>query len=108
MKNSKSFLVYGLSIGFALTIYALSYVGIKLKCESFIKDKVIGAQNLNSVQNEELNLIAQNQYLNSEERIVFIAQSELGMKKGDSPIITFPVSKEKIEQIQIEINSKYE
>ena len=108
MKNSKSFLGYGLSIGIALTLYALSYVGIKLKCEALIKDKVLSTQNLSSVQNEELNLTAQNQYLNSEERIVYIAQSELGMIKGDSPIIILLVSREKIEFMQKEINSKYE
>jgi hypothetical protein len=55
-----------------------------------------------------LNLTAQFQYLNSEERIMAIAQNELGMIKCSAPILTLSVSREKIEQIQKEINSKYE
>ncbi|MDR3609858.1 MAG: hypothetical protein P4L27_04805 [Ignavibacteriaceae bacterium] len=108
MKNSKPLLGYGLLTGVVITLFALSYVGIKLKCESLIKDKVIAIQNLNSDKNENLNLTAQYQFLNSEERIVQISQSELGMIKGPSPAFSLNVSREKIEQIQKEINSKYE
>jgi cell division protein FtsL len=108
MKNSKPFLGYGLLTGIAITLYALTYVGIKLECESLIKDKVITIQNYSSAQNEKLNLTAQFQYLNSEERIMAIAQNELGMIKSPAPILTLSVSREKIEQMQKEINSKYE
>jgi cell division protein FtsL len=108
MKNSKPLLGYGLLTGIAITLYALFYVGIKLKCESLIKDKVIMIQNYNSAQNEELNLTAQFQFLDSEERIVEIAQAELGMIQGPPPILTLSVSREKIERIQKEVNSRYE
>jgi hypothetical protein len=108
MKNSKPLLGYGLFTGIAITFYALSYVGIKLNCESLIKDKVITTQDFSSVQNEKLNLTAQFQYLNSEERIVDIAQKELGMVKCSGPVLTLNVSREKIDRIQKEINSKYE
>jgi cell division protein FtsL len=108
MRNSKPFLGYGLLTGIAITLYALTYVGIKLECESLIKDKVITIQNYSSAQNEKLNLTAQFQYLNSEERIMAIAQNELGMIKCSPPILTLSVSREKIEQLQKEINSKYE
>jgi len=108
MKNSKPFLGYGLLTGIVITVYALSYVGIKLKCESFIKEKVITKQNCDAAKNEELNLTAQIQNLNSEERIVAIAQNELGMIKGSAPVLSLSVSREKIENLQKEINSKYE
>jgi hypothetical protein len=108
MKNSKPILGYGLLTGVAITLFALCYVGIKLKCEALIKDKILATQILNSNQNEELNLTAQFQFLNSEERIIDIAQRELGMVKGPSPSYSLTVSGEKIEQIQKEINSKYE
>jgi hypothetical protein len=108
MKNSKPFLGYGLLAGIAITLYALSYVGIKLKCESLIKDKLITTQNCGSAQNEKLNLTAQFQLLNSEERIVEIAQQELGMIKCLTPSLTLSVSREKIDLLQNEINSKYE
>ena len=108
MKNSKPFLGYGLLTGIAITLYALTYVGIKLECESLIKDKVITIQNYSSAQNEKLNLTAQFQYLNSEERIMTIAQNELGMIKCPAPVLILSVSREKIDRIQKEINSKYE
>jgi cell division protein FtsL len=108
MKNSKPFLGYGLLTGIAITLYALTYVGIKLECESLIKDKVITIQNYNAAKNEKLNLTAQFQFLNSEERITAIAQNELGMIKCPAPVLTLSVSREKIDRIQKEINSKYE
>jgi hypothetical protein len=108
MKNSKPILGYGLLSGVAITLYALSYVGIKLECESLIKDKVITTQNFSSARNENLNLTAQFQFLNSEERITEIAKNELGMIKCTAPVLTLSVSREKIERIQKEINSKYE
>jgi hypothetical protein len=108
MKNSKPFLGYGLFTGIAITLYALCYVAIKLNCESLIKDKVITMQDFSSFKNEKLNLTAQFQYLNSEERIVEIAQNELGMIKCSAPVLTLSVSRDKIDRIQKEINSKYE
>ncbi|MDR3668424.1 MAG: hypothetical protein P4L35_16395 [Ignavibacteriaceae bacterium] len=108
MKNSKSILGYGFLAGIIITLYALGYVAIKLNCEALIKDKVITAQDFSSVRNEKLNLTAQFQNLNSEDRIVDIAQKELGMVKCPAPELTLTVSREKIERIQKEIDSKYE
>jgi cell division protein FtsL len=108
MKNSKPLLLYGLMAGVVVTLYALTYVGIKLKCDSLVKEKIITQENLSTANNEHLNLIAQFQNLNSEERITAIAQNELGMIKGSAPALTLSVSREKIERLQQEINSKYE
>jgi hypothetical protein len=108
MKNSKPLIGYVLSFGVVCTFFALSYVGIKLKCESLIKEKVISEQSLNSSRNWTLNLTAQFQYLDSEERIVETAANELGMVKGSAPVIRFSVSREKIESIQKEVSAKYE
>jgi hypothetical protein len=107
-KNSKPIIGYGLAFGAAVTLYALSYVGIKLSCEALIKDKVIADRNLASSLNEKLNLTAQYQYLNSEERIVQIARDEMGMVKCTSAPFSLSVDREKAERIQKEINSKYE
>jgi hypothetical protein len=108
MKNSKPLIGYLLTIGVVLTFYALGYVSIKLKCESLIRQKVIAEESLGSARNLKLNLTAQYQYLNSEERIVEIAGNELGMIKGSAPVIKLTVSSDKIESVQKEINAKYE
>ena len=108
MKNSKPLIGFLLTTGFAVTLYALGYVSIKLKCESLIKQKVMAEESLSSARNWKLNLTAQFQYLNSAERIIVIAGNELGMVKSAAPVLKLTVSSNKIESIQKEINAKYE
>ncbi len=108
MKNSKPLIGYLLVIGVVITFYLLGYVGFKLKCESLIRQKVMAEESLSSAKNWKLNLTAQYQFLNSSERIVEIAGNELGMVKAPVPVIKLNVSKDKIESVQKEINSKYE
>jgi len=108
MKNSKPLIVYLLTIGVVFTFYTLAYVGIKLKCESLIKQKVMAEESLSSTRNWKLNLTAQYQFLNSEERIVSIAGNELGMIKASAPVIKLTASSDKIMSVQKEVNAKYE
>jgi hypothetical protein len=108
MKNSKSLLIYFITVGFSITLFLLAYVSIKLKCDSLGKQKAEAIESLSSVRNWKLNLTAQYQYLNSSERIMDIAEKEIGMVKGSAPVIKLTVSSDKIESVQKEINAKYE
>ena len=108
MKNSKPLIGWLFTFGVVVTLFALGYVSIKLKCESLIRQKVEAEESLSSARNWKLNLTAQYQYLNSAERIVEIAGSELGMVKGNMPVIKLTVSSDKILNVQKEINAKYE
>ena len=90
------------------TILGLGYVSIKLKCEQLAKDKVLAEEKLNAVRNSRVSLIASEQNLTSEERIVKIAQDELGMIRPNTPKMQVKVSKEKIEEIEKVLREKYE
>ena len=107
-KSAKPSIMLGL---FVFVIYAflmLAYVGVKLECEKLTKDKVLAYEKLAQVKNWKVNLIAQDQALSSEERIVGIAQDELGMVRRTEPQLVVKVSKEKIEHIAEALKEKYE
>ena len=107
-KSVKPLLVFYLSIFLMSAFLILGYIGFKLEFEKLIREKVETEKSLADTKNLKVNLIAENQALSSEERIVNIAQNELGMVKRIEPSLALTVSKTKIEQISSEIQKKYE
>ena len=107
-KGSKSNILYTLFLFVVFTLLGLGYVSIKLKCEQLTKDKVLAEEKLNAVKNTRLSLVATEQNLSSEERIVKIAESELGMVRNKEPFMQVKVSKEKIDEINKALQKKYE
>ena len=62
-------------------------MGVKLECEKLTKEKVLTEEKLKEIKNWKINLIAQDQDLSAEERIVSIAETELGMiRRTDVPM----------------------
>lgn len=106
-KSSKPFLLFGLVMCMLATGIILAYVGIKLKCEEMVKEKILAEEELLSKRNYRTALTAQHQNYNSEERIVFWA-AELGMIKQKDASMKLKVSKSKIEKISKVIKEKYE
>jgi len=107
-KGSKSFIGFSIFVFFSSTLLILAVVGIKLECEKFTKEKVITEEKFSDIKNSKLNLIAQDQALSSEERIVGIAQTELGMVRRTEQPVVLTVSKEEIEKISNALKKKYE
>ncbi len=107
-KSAKPILLFGIFLIVISAGLILAYVSIKLECELLTKHKVQAEEKLASKKNWKLNLIAQNQFLTSEERITNIAENELGMIKNDNSQIQLFVSKQKIEEISNELKEKYE
>ncbi len=108
-KNSvKPFIVISLFIFAVLASIILLYVGVKLECGKLTKEKVLAQEKLNAQKNWRTSLIAQEQALSAEERIVSIAENKLNMVRGTQPTITLTVSKDKIEHISEELKKKYE
>ena len=107
-KSAKSLIGFSIFVFFTSTLLILALVGLKLECEKLTKEKVIAQEEFGDIKNSRINLIAQDQALSSEERIVSIAQSELGMvRRTDAPVV-LTVSKEEIEKVSNAINKKYE
>ena len=107
-KSAKPLIFFNSFVFIVATSLILGYVGIKLECEKLTKDKVLTGVRLAEIKNERTNLIAQDQDLSAEERIVGIAQSELNMVRRTDVPIELNVSKDKIEEISKAIDKKYE
>lgn len=107
-KGSKSNILYTLFLLVVFTLLGLGYVSIKLKCEELAKDKVLAEEKLIAVKNTQLSLVASEQNLSSEEKIVKIAQEELGLVRKQGPQMQVKVSKEKIDEINKALREKYE
>ena len=107
-KSAKPTILFVLFVFVAYTFIILLYVGVRLEYEKLTKEKVLAQQRLSDVKNWKINLLVQDQALSSEERIVGIAQDELGMVRDTVQPIILNVSKEKIEKISKTIDKKYE
>ena len=107
-RSAKPVIFFVLFVFVSYTILILMYVGVRLEYEKLTREKVIAQQRLGDVKNWKVNLLAQDQALSSEERIVGIAQNELGMVRDSGQVIILNVSKEKIDKISKAIEKKYE
>lgn len=107
-KSAKPLIFFNSFVFIVITSLILGYVGVKLECEMLTKEKVLAEEKLKEVKNWRINLTAQDQDLSAEERVVSIAETELGMIKRTEAPIEINVSKEKIEEISRTIEKKYE
>ena len=107
-KSAKPLILFTLFYMVTITLFILGYVGIKLNCEELTKQKVLAEQELENIKNWKLSLSARQQALTAEDRIVPLAEKELGMvKPSDAPII-LNVDKIEIEKISKIVKDKYE
>jgi len=109
-KSAKPLILFTLFYMVTITIFILGYVGIKLNCEELTKQKVLAEQELENIKNWKLSLSARQQALTAtaENRIVPIAEEELGMvKPSDSPVV-LTVDKSEIEKVSKIVKDKYE
>ena len=107
-KSAKPLILFTLFYLVTITLFILGYVGIKLNCEELTKQKVLAEQELENIDNWKLNLSAQHQALISEDRIVPIAEEELGMIKPTEQPVVINVDKNKIEKVSEIVKGKYE
>jgi cell division protein FtsL len=107
-KGSKPFIFFVLFLLITYSLLVLGYVWVKLECDLLAKEKLDNQKLLDSKRNTQLNLIAEIQNLSSEERIIELAQSDLGMIKRNSPKIILKINKDKVEEINESLKEKYE
>jgi cell division protein FtsL len=107
-KGSKPFLFFSVLLFTTFIVLSLFYVGIKLKCEELTKEKILSEQQLDLKKNWQVDLTVKYQFLTSEERIIEIAEKELGMIRGGPSILKIEISKQKTETIENRLREKYE
>lgn len=86
----------------------ITYVALKKKCDNLIKQKVIAEEELKNQNTKRNNLLAQYQNLVSEERIIPIAASELGMIIADPPIEVITIDKKQVVDLENLLREQYE
>lgn len=81
-----------------------AYVALKRKCNDMKKQITELSDDLKNQDNKTLNLFAVYQQLTSEDRIMSIAENELGMVIADPPIMVIRIEREKINNLQSLLN----
>jgi cell division protein FtsL len=107
-KSVKPIIAFSLFVLVVFAVVILGYVGIKLECEQLAKQKSLSQEKLIAVNNNKTNLIAEVQFLSSEERIVSIAQDELGLIKRTESRLTLTLDKSKVDELDNFLKEKYE
>ena len=107
-KGSKPFLFFSVMLFTSFIVLILFYVGIKLKCEELTREKILSEKQLDLKSNWQTNLTVKHQFLSSEERITEIAEKELGMIRGGSPVLKIKINREQVEKIESQLKNKYE
>jgi hypothetical protein len=81
---------------------------VKISYEETIRSKEEVERRLKAENQKLVSLQAEYQDVTTEDKIRFIATSQLGMIKRIEPSIILTVSKEKTEELENEIKLKYE
>ncbi len=107
-KSSKPKLFLMLLILLLITAFALSGVGIKLKYEQalLIKDDI--EKKLKTESQKKIKLTAEHQTFSAEERIVKIANTELGMIRDLEAPVIIKYNQTKADEIEKELKEKYD
>jgi cell division protein FtsL len=107
-KSAKPLILYSLLAFVLISVFLLGYIGIKIRCDKLQKEIVSTEESIASKRNRQQYLTARLQYYTSEERIVNIAYTELGMIKREDPRLVLEVSREKINRINDMLKEKYD
>ena len=107
-KSSKPTIFLLITLLLIVTAFALVSIGLKLKYEQFLLQKDKAEKTYKSESEKKIKLTAEYQTVTSEERIVAVAKSELGLIRNiESPFI-IKYDKDKIERLIETIKAKYE
>ena len=89
-------LLHVLVIFVTAILLLLGYVGLKLRIDSMKKEIVMTNEQIKQLENQQTKLLADAQFLSSEERIVPIAMTELQLEKK-SPLYSVSISKSELQ-----------
>jgi cell division protein FtsL len=107
-KSAKPLILYSLLAFILISGFLLGYIGFKIRCDQLRKEIVVQEENIVSKRSRHQFLTARLQYYSSEERIMNIASSELGMIRLEDARIVLEVSREKINMIENRLREKYD
>ena len=107
-KSAKPAIFTVLILLLVATTLVLSNVGLRFKYEELVRKKVELDKRLKDQRTKKVNLIAGYQAVSSENKIVFIAESKLGMVRRTQPKIIVNVNNKLIAEVNEKLKAKYE
>jgi cell division protein FtsB len=108
-KNSKPAIFIIVLFLTLVTVVLLLAQGLKFKCEELIRERTRLDAEIRSQQTNSVNLVASFQMFTSEDYIKEYAKNELGLIDGDSnQDKKITINKERLMDITVELESKYE
>lgn len=94
--KSEHHLLHVMVIFITAILLLLGYVGLKLRIDFMKKEIVITNEQIKQLENQQTKLLADAQFLSSEERIVPIAITELQLEKK-TPLYSISISKSGVQ-----------
>lgn len=107
-KSSKPAIFLVITLLLIVTVFALFSIGIKLKYEQFLLQKDKAEKVFKSESQRKIKLTAEYQTVTTEERIVAVAKSELGLIRNIEPAFIIKYDNNIVEEINEILKEKYD
>ncbi len=107
-KSSKPAIFLVITLLLIVTVFALFSIGTKLKYEQFLLQKDKAEKIFKSESQRKIKLTAEYQTVTTEERIVTVAKSDLGLIRNVEPALLIKYDKNKLEEINEILEEKYD
>lgn len=107
-KSAKPLIFYVLFLLIIVTVFFIAVVIVKISYEETIRSKEEAERRLKSENQKLVSLQAEYQNVTAEDKIRFVASTQLGMIKRIETAIVIKVSKDYIKELEQDIKLKYE
>jgi cell division protein FtsL len=107
-KSAKPAIFLLITLLLIVTVFALVSIGLKLKYEQFVLQKDKAEKTYKTESQRKIKLTAEYQTVIAEERIVSIAETQLGMIRNVEPAFIVKYDKNKVENLEEILKEKYE
>jgi cell division protein FtsL len=107
-KSAKPLIIKIIFLLVVVTSIVLISIGLRFKYEELMREKSKLNNMLKEERTKKVNLIADYQAYSSEEKIISVAENNLGMIRRTQPKMTITVNKNLIKKTNEKLKSKYE
>jgi len=107
-KSAKPLIIKIIFLLVVVTSIVLVSIGLRFKYEELMREKSELNNMLIEERTKKVNLIADYQAFSSEDKIISVAENNLGMIRRTQPKITITVNKNLIKKANEKLKSKYE
>lgn len=107
-KSAKPTIFLLITLLLIVTMFALVSVGLKLKYEQYVLQKDKAEKTYKTESQRKIKLTAEYQTVTAEERIISVAETQLGLIRNIEPAFIIKYNKSKLEDSNEILKEKYE